>query len=155
MSSSEIPPPISIPTPLPVWRPGNLADHVNKRVAVDTGCLESLDGLDHQLLIGDLRRISEHAYLVPSLIYECESVDDGGRFRERRAHFVDGRLVMAITDRDQTTFITCFHLHKNTGGSCPGKPQNEADSARRLLAEKQRLSTAPSTRIRNLKFLES
>jgi hypothetical protein len=128
---------------------------VNKRVAVDTGCLESLDGLDHQLLIGDLRRISEHAYLVPSLVYECESVDDGGRFRERCAHFVDGRLVMAITDRYRRAFITCFHLHKNTGGACPGKPQDEADSARRLLAEKERLSTAPSTRIRNLKFLKS
>jgi hypothetical protein len=155
MSSSEMPPLVTTLKPLPKWKPRDLAEHANKRVAVDTGCLESLDGLDHQLLIGDLRRISEHAYLVPSLVYECESVDDGGRFRERRAHFVDGRLVMAITDRARRAFITCFHLHKNTGGSCPGKPQDEADSARRLLAEKQRLSTAPSSRIRNLKFLKS
>ena len=51
--------------------------------------MESLDGLDHQQLTGDLRRISEQNYLDPSRIYECESADDGGRFRKRRAHFFD------------------------------------------------------------------
>jgi len=73
----------------PIWEPRNLAEYAKKRVAVDTGCMESLDGLDHQLLTGDLRRISEQAFLGPSLVYGCESVDAGGRFRERCAHFFD------------------------------------------------------------------
>jgi len=75
--------------PRPVWEPRNLAEHVNKLVAVDTGCMESLDGLDRQQPTGDLRRISEQSYLDPSRGYERESADDGGRFCERLAHFFD------------------------------------------------------------------
>lgn len=75
--------------PRPVWEPRNLAEHVNKLVAVDTGCMESLDGLDRQQPTGDLRRISEQSYLDPSRVYERESADDGGRFCERPAHFFD------------------------------------------------------------------
>lgn len=36
--------------PRPIWEPRNLADHVSKRFAVDTGCMESLDGLTNYSL---------------------------------------------------------------------------------------------------------
>ena len=101
MSPPEIPPPISTHKPLPKWKPRDLAEHAKKRVTVDAGCLESIYGLDHQLVTGDLRRISEQTFLAPCLVYECESLDLGWRFRDRRHHFVDGQIVMAITDRDR------------------------------------------------------
>ena len=79
----------------------------------------------------------------------------GGGFRDRRSYFVDSRLVMAVTDQQRTAFITCYHLHKTFSRACPGASQDEQETSRRLLAEKQRLLDLPSDKIRNLRFLKS
>ncbi len=75
--------------PRPIWEPRNLADHVSKRSLVDVACLESLLGLKGQLLIGNLRHLSEEVYSQPRFVYEAEMVELGGGFRQHCAHFVD------------------------------------------------------------------
>jgi hypothetical protein len=147
--------PMEAKKPRPIWEPRNLADHVSKRSLVDVGCLESLLGLEGQLLIGNLRHLSEEVYSQPRFVYEAEMVELGGGFRDRRSYFVDARLVMAVTDQQRTAFITCYHLHKTFSRACPGASQDEQETSRRLLAEKQRLLDLPSDKIRNLRFLKS
>lgn len=75
--------------PRPIWEPRNLADHVSKRSLVDVGCLESLLGLEGQLLIGNLRHLSEEVYSQPRFLYEAEVAEWSGGFLQHRAHFVD------------------------------------------------------------------
>ena len=141
--------------PLPQWNPQKLSEHVSKRSLEDVGCLESLLGLKGQLLIGNLRHLSEEVYSQPRFVYEAEMAEWGGGFRNRRSYFVDARLVMAVTDQQRTAFITCYHLHKTFSRACPGAPRDDQETSRRLLAEKQRLLDLPSDKIRNLKFLKS
>ena len=147
--------PMEAKNPRPIWEPRNLAEHVSKRSLEDVGCLESLLGLEGQLLIGNLRRLSEEVYSQPRFVYEAEMAEWGGGFRDRRSYFVDARLVMAVTDQQRTAFITCYHLHKTFSHTCPGASQDEQETSRRLLAEKQRLLDLPSDKIRNLRFLKS
>jgi len=132
----------------PIWEPRNLAEHVSKRSLEDVGCLESLLGLEGQLLTGNLRNLSEEVYSQPRFVYEAEMAEWGGGFRDRRSYFVDARLVMAVTDRQRTAFITCFHLHKTFSRACSGAPRDDQEASRRLLAEKQRLLDLPSNEIR-------
>ena len=147
--------PMEAKKPRPTWEPRNLADHVSKRSLEDVGCLESLLGLEGQLLIGNLRHLSEEVYSQPRFVYEAEMAEWGGGFRDRRSYFVDAQLVMAVTDQQRTAFITCYHLHKTFSHTCPGASQDEQETSRRLLAEKQRLLDLPSDKIRNLRFLKS
>lgn len=147
--------PMEAKKPRPIWRPRNLANHVVKRSVVDVGCLESLLGLEGQLLNEHLRHLSEEVYSQPRFVYEAEMAEWGGGFRDRCSYFVDVRLVMAVTDRQRTEFITCFHLHKTFKRACPGAPRDDQEASRRLLEEKQRLLDLPSNKIRNLKFLKS
>jgi hypothetical protein len=72
--------------PRPIWEPRNLADHVSKRSLVDVSCLESLLGLEGQLLIGNLRHLSEDVYSQARFVYVAEW---SGGFRQHRSHFVD------------------------------------------------------------------
>ena len=81
--------PMEAKKPRPIWEPRNLADHVSKRSLVDVGCLESLLGLEGQLLIGNLRHLSEEVYSQPRFLYEAEVAEWSGGFRQHRAHFVD------------------------------------------------------------------
>jgi hypothetical protein len=81
--------PMEAKKPRPIWEPRNLAEHVSKRSLEDVGCLESLLGLEGQLLTGNLRHLSEEVYSQPRFIYEAEMAEWGGGFRDRRAHFFD------------------------------------------------------------------
>jgi len=118
--------------------------------------MESILGITgRSLLPGDLRSKSEQVYRHPKLVYECESFDyDQRAFRNRRAHFVDRDLVMAITDAKRTVFCTCFHKHP-PGCACTGTPRDDADSARQLLNLRRELINKPPTKMRNLRIIKS
>jgi hypothetical protein len=81
--------PMEAKKPRPIWEPRNLADHVSKRSLVDVGCLESLLGLEGQLLIGNFRHLSEDVYSQARFVYVAEVAEWSGGFRQHRAHFVD------------------------------------------------------------------
>jgi len=142
--------------PEPVWDQGNLSSHAAKRASKDIGCMENILGItDRTLLPGDLRLKSLQTYRHPKLVYECESFDYKWReFLERRAHFVDRDLVLAITDVKRTAFHTCFHKHP-PGCSCPGVPRDDDDSGRQLLNLRQELINKPPTKMRNLRIIPS
>ena len=143
--------------PIPKWNPNKLYEHVKKRSNVDSGCLESLLGLTRPLLNDDLRNLSEKVYRHPRLIYSAQKKDEFGVFRDPRCHFVDAKLVMAITNVKRSKFFTCFHLHKNASGygCCPGYPRDDEESQKLLLHEKERLRRINTSRIRGLKFFQA
>jgi hypothetical protein len=147
-------PSCQIQSKIPTWDPKKLSKHTNKRSLVDTGCLESLLGLARPLVIGDVRKLSEEVYKKPRIVYSAQTINEFGIFRETRCHFIDANLVMAITNVKRTHFFTCYHLHKSFyhSGCCPGYPQNEDESKRLLLAEKNRLRRKNNTDLRNLRF---
>jgi hypothetical protein len=61
--------------------------------------------------------------------YEGEGRDvRTGEFKEARAYFVDGELLVAITDGFRRRFITCFHEHFDLPhGVVPGLAASPGD----------------------------
>ncbi len=126
---------------MPKWDYGNLSHHAKRRMKEDASCLKILLGPEKKLSDEDLRNLSEKVYAQPRLIYSAQTKNEFGVYGEVRMHFIDAKLLMAITDKRRAKFITCYHLHKKPGcaGKCPGYPQNEYESVRMLLNEKKRL----------------
>ena len=81
--------PMEAKKPRPIWEPRNLAEPVSKGSLVDVGCLESLLGLEGQLLIRNVLHLSEEVYSHPRFLYEAEVEEWSGGFRQHRSHFVD------------------------------------------------------------------
>jgi hypothetical protein len=98
---------------MPTWDAGRLRKHHRKRTEKDAGCFEDLLGIKGQPMTeGQYELRSDDAVTNAWGEYEGE----GRNVKERTyyplaAYFVDGDLVVAITDTFRNDFITCYHEH--------------------------------------------
>lgn len=147
---------------LPTWNPGNLAQHFEKRIGLDQGCLEEMIEIEEGLSLarGHYRQRSEEVISDPALIarYRQETSEGSGsqgEFKEPRDQFTDRELMTAITTDDRRTFVTCYHWHFDRL-ACQGKPDSEEESGRQIQKVARRLRDRQKwKKIKDLKFLES
>lgn len=112
---------------MPTWIPTNLTRHHQKRITKDAGCFEDLLGINGRTMTErEYEARSIQAYQNAWAEFEGEGRNIGaGEYYPRSAYFVDGDLVVAITDDHRDEFRTCFHEHfgrKHGGGRSHGEP---------------------------------
>jgi hypothetical protein len=100
----------------PVWSNGNLVRHHAARLNEDPGCFEDLLNITGRTMTAsEYERRSLDAVQFAWAEYEGEGRDVRGRsYYPTAAYFVDGDLVVAITDMSRHLFFTCYHEHFNS-----------------------------------------
>jgi hypothetical protein len=102
--------------PPPVWCPENLTLHFNKHAgnratAEERACWQDVLG-KNPVTEQDYERAAHDAYNKSWLAYAGQWYNAP----DVRHYFVDGRLIVAITDNREDYFITCYHDHRHSGG---------------------------------------
>jgi hypothetical protein len=100
-------------TASPSWTEGNLVRHHAKRLRDNPGCFEDLLGItDRSMTVEEYRDRSVRAVADAWCEYEAQGRDfERSTYLAARVSYVDDDLVVAVTDRDRTRIVTCFHEH--------------------------------------------
>ena len=103
----------SAPNPTPDWDPHNLEIHYKKRLYVDRGCMERLNGSSPgSLTKGEYEQKSHEILDRPIMAWKAEAETRTGRNNHTsREYVLDKDLAVCVLTEDRRKFITCFHLH--------------------------------------------
>jgi hypothetical protein len=120
----------------PSWANKNLEQHHSKRLRETPGCFEDLLGLsDRSMTVAEYQDRSRTAVSGSWCEYEAQGRDFVlSTYIEPRAFYIDDDLVVAITDVERFSFVTCFHEHFDSRRSLHGKnPGRSVSVAQRRL----------------------
>jgi hypothetical protein len=134
----------------PSWTDNNLERHHSKRLRENPGCFEDLLGITgREMTKKEYEARSLAAITTSWLEYEAQARDFVlSSYHKARAHYVDGDLVVSITDESRARLVTCFHEHFDNRSSLHGKnPGKGASVAQRRIRYSEDLRLKEKARL--------